>query len=370
MHSTRERLSTYWQLIKSNLHVSLAEVMGPLTNKQQQLITALEVIRIEDFISLRLGVGRPKDDRVPVARAFIAKAIYGHTTTRQLLDQLQSDICLRRICGWEKARDVPEEWTFSRAFAEFSITELPTKIHEALIVEFQSERLVGHVSRDSTAIDAREKAKKRPKAPDIEKPKNKRGRPRKGEEREPVAIEPKRLEKQKTMDLSQMLTDLPKECDIGAKQNAKGHLICWKGYKLHIDTADGQVPISCVLTSASLHDSQVALPLAEMTKRRVTNLYDLMDAAYDSVIIREHSKQLGHIPLIDFNHRSPKDERQFDPHEAQRYKERSTAERVNARLKDEFGGLCVRVRGHQKVMAHLMFGILALTVDQLMRFAR
>lgn len=92
---------------------------------------------------------------------------------------------------------------------------------------------------------------------------------------------------------------------------------------------------------AALHDSQLALPLAEMTKQRVTNLYDLMDAAYDSAIIREHSKQLGHVTLIDFNHRSPKDERQFDPHEAQRYKERSTAERVNARVKNEFGGLCV-----------------------------
>ena len=41
----------------------------------------------------------------------------------------------------------------------------------------------------------------------------------------------------------------------------------------------------------------------------------------------------GHVPLIDFNHRSPKDERQFAPHEAERYKERSTAERINARLK-------------------------------------
>lgn len=64
---------------------------------------------------------------------------------------------------------------------------------------------------------------------------------------------------------------------------------------------------------------------------------------------------------------APKDEHRFEPHEAQRYKERSTAERVNARLKDEFGGLYVRVRGHKKVMAHLMFGILALTDDQLMR---
>ena len=59
--------------------MSLAEAMGPLTNKQQQLITALEVIRIGNFISPRLGVARPMDDRVPVARAFIAKAIYGHT---------------------------------------------------------------------------------------------------------------------------------------------------------------------------------------------------------------------------------------------------------------------------------------------------
>lgn len=369
MHSTRERLSTYSQRIKKNLLSWVEETLGHLTNKQQQLLRALEVIRIEDFIAPPIGVGRPPEDRALIARAFIAKAIYGHTTTRQLIDQLQSDVCLRRICGWEKVRDVPEEWSFSRAFAEFSAQGLPTRVHEALIVEFQAERLVGHISRDSTAIDAREKATKRPKEPKIKKSTHKRGRPKKGEQREPVVVEPRRLEKQKEMSLSEMLAELPNECDVGAKKNAKGYLISWKGYKLHIDTADGQIPISCVLTSASVHDSQVALPLAEMTKQRVTNLYDLMDAAYDSEIIREHSKQLGHVPLIDYNRRSPKDERQFAPHEAQRYKERSTAERVNSRLKDEFGGLYVRVRGHKKVMAHLMFGIVALTVDQLMRFA-
>jgi hypothetical protein len=42
-------------------------------------------------------------------------------------------------------------------------------------------------------------------------------------------------------------------------------------------------------------------------------------------------------------------------------------ERVNARINDEFGGRTIRVRGHAKVMAHLMFGILSLTVDQLLR---
>ena len=53
--------------------------------------------------------------------------------------------------------------------------------------------------------------------------------------------------------------------------------------------------------------------------------------------------------------------------EEMRYRERTTVERVNSRLKDEFGGRTVRVRGHAKVRCHLMFGIVALTVDQLIR---
>lgn len=42
-------------------------------------------------------------------------------------------------------------------------------------------------------------------------------------------------------------------------------------------------------------------------------------------------------------------------------------ERVNRRLKDDFGGRLGRVRGHAQVLCHLMFGIVALTVDHLMR---
>ena len=40
---------------------------------------------------------------------------------------------------------------------------------------------------------------------------------------------------------------------------------------------------------------------------------------------------------------------------------------MNARLKDEFGTNHLRVRGPAKVMAQLMFGALALTVDQWLR---
>jgi hypothetical protein len=53
------------------------------------------------------------------------------------------------------------------------------------------------------------------------------------------------------------------------------------------------------------------------------------------------------------------------PAEAIRYHERSTVEQVNARLKDEFGDRMARVCGHAKVMCHLMFGVLALTANQL-----
>ncbi|MFI5344031.1 MAG: transposase, partial [Chlamydiales bacterium] len=132
-------------------------------------------------------------------------------------------------------------------------------------------------------------------------------------------------------------------CDIGTKKNSKGHVEHWIGYKLHLDIADGCVPISAILTSASLNDSQAAIPLAEMTVRRVINLYDLMDAAYDAPGIIAHSKSLGHVPLIDKNPRRDKalaeelkaeSKRQkllnLELAEKSRYNERTTAERANA----------------------------------------
>src|SRR5208337_3893218 len=147
-----------------------------------------------------------------------------------------------------------------------------------LIQETHADRLVGHISRDSTAIDGHEKPAKPDQPVSAAQPKPKRGRPRKDEAR-PVEP-PRRIERQPGMTLAKMLDDLPRHCDVGTKRNAKGHRESWIGYKLHIDSADGGIPISCVLTSASVHDSQVAIPLATMTAARVTNLYDLMDAAY------------------------------------------------------------------------------------------
>lgn len=373
-------LSQFWSRIQGFLFPWLKEVLGPLTEKQQQLITVLEIARIEEFIRTFPGTwpGRPECDRRAIARAFVAKAVYNMTLTNQLIDRLHTDKALRRICGWERKDEIPSESTFSRAFSEFAKSELPQHVHEALIQKYYSDRLVGHISRDSTAIEAREKvcAEAKEKAKEkraLEKarkegsqPKAKRGRPKRGEVRRPKELT--RLEHQVTMSLKEMLADLPKGCDIGTKRNSKGYQESWKGYKYHIDTADGAIPISALLTSASLHDSQAALPLGIITAQRVASFYDLMDSAYDAEIIRAHSQVLGHVPLIDFNHRGPNDSREFAPHEARRYQERTTAERVNGRLKDEFGGRMIRVRGHEKVAAHLSFGLLALTVGQLLRF--
>ena len=57
----------------------------------------------------------------------------------------------------------------------------------------------------------------------------------------------------------------------------------------------------------------------------------------------------------------------WNPPEQIRYNARSAAERVNARLKDEFGARKIRVRGYAKVACHLMFGVLVLAADQIMK---
>ena len=138
------------------------------------------------------------------------------------------------------------------------------------------------------------------------------------------------------------------------KKNSKGHIETWNGFKLHADVNDIGLPLSVVLTAASVHDSQVAIPLIKMTSSKVQYCYDLMDAAYDSRHIRETSSLHGYVPLIDWNKRNSGFTKSMQPHEKQRFKERSAVERFNGRLKEEFGGNNVMVKGAEKVTLHLM----------------
>ena len=198
--------------------------------------------------------------------------------------------------------------------------------------EYLANELVGHISRDSTAIVGREKpVKKVAKEPTTPR---KRGRPAKGAQREP-AVE-KRLDRQVQQTAEAAIAELPVACDRGTKKNAKGYKTPWNGYKLHLDINDVGLPISALVTSASLHDSQVAIPLIKQTSGKVSYLYDLMDAAYDAKRIEETSRALGHVPITDRNGRG-REIIPMAPHEAERYKIRSSAERANSRLKEDFG---------------------------------
>ena len=90
-----------------------------------------------------------------------------------------------------------------------------------------------------------------------------------------------------------------------------------------------------------------------------------MDAAYDAKEIEAHSVSLGHVPIIDHNPRGG-EKVEMAPAQKRRYDERSTAERGFSLLKESFSGRNIRGRGHKKVEAHLMFGILALTAERLL----
>ena len=376
MNATRrETIMQRWNVIQHDLIPEIRHDVGVLTPKLEHVIHVLEWVRIEEFTRVSwCGVGRPPHERAWLANAFVAKAVLGLTTTVALLERLTIDRALRRICGFPVCKRMPSESTFSRAFDEFAQSELAERVHEALIKEHLGDELIGHLSRDGTAIEARERPAKKAKAVESGAKRNKkalsglrRGRPRRGETRPPAQESP--IQRQRTQTLAQMLAEIPTACDRGTKCNAQGYKVSWNGYKLHIDTADCGVLISALLSSASMHDSRAAIPLSRISAARVTSLYDVMDAAYCSQEIREDSHELGHVPLIDHNpRRGVKIE--FAPHETVRYNERTVAERSNARLKDEFGANNVMVKGASKVKSHLMLGILALSADQLMRLRR
>jgi hypothetical protein len=223
------------------------------------------------------------------------------------------------------------------------------------------DQLIGHVSLDATAIEGREAPAKQTQEPSQELPAKKRGRPSKDQERSPAP--PKRLELQPSRFFEQNLADLPIACNVGTKRNSRGYKESWIGYKLHIASTDFDVPLCAILTSASLHDSQVASPLMQQSGSLVKHsLYDLMDAAYDAPAIDAFSRDQGHVPIIDPNPRCSKNPRTcpatigngnggvslscrytrtLSPHEKSRFKERSSVERVNSNLKDNWGhALC------------------------------
>ena len=163
-------LSPYWLEIQDKLLPLLPHNEGEKpTHEIERLAQILEIVRIEESIPPPQtgGKGRPQRDRRALARAFVVKAALNLPETKTLIEQLRQSPGLRHVCGLTL---VPSKATFSRAFAQFAQTGLGDQVHAALITKFVSgsvtERpIVMHVSIDSTAVEAREKAAKKVKTP-------------------------------------------------------------------------------------------------------------------------------------------------------------------------------------------------------------
>ncbi len=376
------KLSKMWRKIKNienSLFPELREQLGVLSSKEEKLIKILDFAQIEDNITA-VKITNPPKDREEIARAFIAKSVYNLQTTRDLIDRLKVDRVLRVLCGWRYAKDIPSESKFSRVFHELSRQHIAQKSHAQFIRNYLSATLFIYNASDATAIKMREKPVKKEKKAKVRR---KRGRPRKGEATAPKT--PTILQQQKEMtDAQEMISLLPVACDVGVKKSAKGYKETWIGGKLHMSVVDGDIPVTAIFTSASVHDSSVALPLIKQTSQRVDYLYDLMDAAYDAKIIRTYSQECGHKPIIDINSKNAKqrkahivlekeEQKKFaslhlpyslDTHH---YNQRSMVERVNAYLKDDFGCSKIYYRGAVKVASVLNFAILSICIYQALK---
>jgi len=375
-------LSKMWIKItnlQNSLFPELQASLGVLSPKEEKLIKILDFAEIEQFIDDTHVTNIPKD-RIQIARAFIAKSVYNLQTTRDLIDRLKIDRTLRVLCGWRYSSDIPSESTFSRAFEEFSTINLAAKTHDKFIKEYLSDIIFLYNASDATKIPLRQKPLKAQKQEKEVKPKAKRGRPKKGEAREP--IKPTILAQQKEMETTQeMLSLVSTQCGVGIKQNSKGNREVLIGGKLHISAVDGDIPITAIYSGANVHDSSVALPLIGETTKKVNYLYDLQDAGYDADTIREFSQKHGHRPIIDINPKNSKvlrdkieliedEKKKFEffglpeSSDTHHYNQRSMVERVNKYLKDDFGCDKIYYQGATKVASVLAFGILSICIHQ------
>ena len=228
-----DNLPKLYFTMETYLFPMLEEEIGELSAKMREFLRIVEVVRPSRFITRTLrwcGFGRPMKDREKMLRAFFLKAVYDLPTTKVLIENLKANPSLRRLCGWEYQGAVPSGATFSRAFKVFAEERVLDAIHEVIVKENYTEKLVGHASIDSTAIIGREKACRK-NTPKI-KLKKKRGRKSKAEkaalaEQELIETKTRRLELQPNRTPAENVGDLPQGCDWGGKRDSKGKTSYW-----------------------------------------------------------------------------------------------------------------------------------------------
>lgn len=333
-----------------------ATVDEPLTAQHQELIWLLAALRVEEVIDgpyrwHRVGV--VPHDRRKLARAFLVKAWLGLAQTKDLHDRLRVDRPLRTLCGWQAGDRLPSRSTFSRAFAALAHSGLLDQLHALRVQEYLGDGVTLHVSRDSTAIAARE-AQVKTGPP---RPRSATGgwqRPSRAGQPSP----PRRLPRQVTQSVEEALAELPTHCSMGAKRHGCGLVTAWRGYKFHVDVTDEGIPVAALTTAAAVNDNQVAIPLMRLTSSRLRYCYDLMDCGYQGPEIRHVAESLGHVAIVAPQPRKTKRLVPLEPDRQRHYRARTTVERFYSQFKDGGATRQVWVRGHAKVHATCMCALL------------
>jgi IS5 family transposase len=298
------------------------------------------------------GTGRKPYQYLPFIRSNWAMSYFKIGQVKTLIQRLKGEPNLRVLCGFDR---VPGKATFSRYFSELAGMNLLAETLDTLVKKEHKDRVVLHVSRDSTAIEAREKAVKKRSE---KKEKKRRGRPKKGEKRLPPPEST--LEKQIKQSAGESRKELDTACSYGCKKNSQGNVYFWKGYKLHLDISDTGFPLNAVITGANVHDSQLAIPMEKMLEEKVHSCYSLMDAGYDAKVIDDFIRSRGRIPVIDPNKRKDKERPPLDPAKKARYNFRTEVERANGYLKDNLLPAKIYVKGISKISFVLMGAVICL----------
>ena len=126
------KIAEIWNRIEYSLAPHLKECLPDMTEAHLHLATVLEALRIEDHVppAWIQWYGRKRKDRKALARAFVAKVVHRIPDNKALVERLHVDKNMRVLCGWEYPGQVPDQSTFSRAFAEFAKTGLLDRVHE------------------------------------------------------------------------------------------------------------------------------------------------------------------------------------------------------------------------------------------------
>ena len=345
------------------------------SERELQLLSYLQIVRglltDEEYQLLNQSnrFGRTGYSLLSILSILILKLMYQQMTMKQTLQLLKENENLRMIVEVDR---VPSEATMSRLSRQVEQIVDPTILHERIMGLYQEAtgRIIGHLSIDSTVIEAREKPIRGKRATQEQQKPKKRGRKKKGSAEETEyqarkAKEAQQLAQYMAESPEISIAELEKRCSLTAKQNSKGKRQWFIGYKAHMACDDFGVPVAYTVTGACVHDTQAAIPLMKLTQKNFDFLYALMDKGYVSTDIEAYVQMIGRRAIIAQRSYRGRPPPQMDPPTALRYEVRTTVERTNGELKDGYLPVKLYRKGKQ-ARYDISLAILLITIKKVL----